>query len=764
MFLSTSCDNSSSDIDSSASEKPADTGSSALSYDFITRNRSFMGGSLIYNPDGLNNQLTCGTKIGVRLGILQAIQQTVNTISGIDYSSIPEDVVITLNENDTLENISIEGAELKSEYQVIYQDLPEKAVYGYISIDSVSPEEISLSFTKFSSDGSRSSSSSYTISKGTKCDINGDYIPDLAYDEPPILRAGYGNALYLTFLCDEGSCRTSMFYTFNGKEIQAGYRAAADESEEGNQALPEEGFYGVNSDGHFIFITHQATTPSSAQTFNPVFGDYIVGIATDSDSQTEITGIQASPDSEEENADSQSLTISSNCFTVVSGTSDPKFFSVIDFEKYTYGYDYRPYQFPDSSNGPKALLDALCKNEEIRKAVTDLYHTYKTGELPEASRDVITLLNRILKAKDTVYTIACANGYKDEYEKYESDTSVVITVNTLARRIIDKCYSQSPTADIKSAELANIYPNLYVNIGNKDSISTYPADDFSRSASSTYSDYEAKMKKTNEKWSKFSSFTLNRIRYTDKKNNTKSVHLKNDLGLTLSAGIKGYLSVTSSCLEAQIGAAIYVNLDTNIAQLAANGFLNILLSGLKIGVMDKQIFIGPVPCVYGTEIFVGTLINTDASVKIYFTGLYGGEANFGSKYGIKWKYFVPKPYFSTFASGSAINETEFYIGVDTSSAEIEWEPYVKVIPSFGIGFECVSIRGSVPVTAGLNIKNKIDSGNLTTESAKLKLNASFSPYFEAKVLNIIEIRKTFATLNLMNATLRLYPLPVQWID
>ncbi len=42
----------------------------SLSYDYITKNRGFIGGSLIYNPSGTGSQLSAGTKVGIRLGKL----------------------------------------------------------------------------------------------------------------------------------------------------------------------------------------------------------------------------------------------------------------------------------------------------------------------------------------------------------------------------------------------------------------------------------------------------------------------------------------------------------------------------------------------------------------------------------------------------------------------------------------------------------------------------------------------------------------------
>ncbi len=764
-FIFLSCEDVSSDGDlSSGSNVSSDNektpASSSLSYDYITKNRSFIGGSLIYNPTGFNNQLESGTKIGVRLGTLQGIEQPVTKISGIDYSSPHQEVEINLNEDDSLSSISIDGASLKSDYQMIYEDLPEKAVYGYISVNSVSQEQISFTFTSYSLDGSRFSESSYVISKGETCDINGDYIADISYDTPPIMRSGYSDALWLTFLCNESTCKTTMFYTFTEKEKEAGYRAATNsDSSEDNSSLPKEGFYGINSDGRFIFIKHQGNSTATEQDFKAVFGDFVVGISTEN---KDISEIEASAVSEGTEIEGQSFSISSECYTVVSGTSDPKFFSVIDFENYVYKYTYTKYQFPDSEKGPKALLDELCKNDMIRDEITKLYASYKTGALPEEAREVISLLNKILNTKSTVYTIACENGYKDLYEALEADTDI-IPATTLARRIIDKCYTQSPKADIKAAEISNIYPNLFVNIGSSREIEYDSADNLSRSICSTYNEYDTKNKKISKKWSEFSSISLSTILLKDNEGKTHKIMLQKDMGLTLSAGMKGSLSVNSSCARANVGAAIYINLNADVTQLVATNLLNILVDGMQLGLKDVPIHIGPVPCVFGVIVIIGTKLSTDLSPRICFTGLYGGEANFGAKYGIDWWWGIPYPYFSTFASGNAICETEAYIGVKGTDKTLEWGPYVKVIPSFGIGWSKVSIRGSVPITASLNIKNNFTGNEAFTEFAKLNISSNFEPYFEAKILDMIKIKKTFTSIKLLDGTLRMYPLPIMWM-
>ena len=245
-----------------------------LSYSYLTANRGFIGGSLIWNPDTGASQLTSGTKIGVRLGKLKtvsvsykegAITDSVLEISQSDF----EDAEFTSSDANGVYTTTL-GTTLKgSKSKTIYQDQPEYAEYGYLSVNGVNADSISLTYTKVDSDNSKSSSS-IIIQKGKTYDLNGDGNADLKYDEPKIQRSGYSGARWLTFVNDDNKPYSSMFFTFTTSAARAGYRASTEEAE-----MVEEGLYGVNNRGDFIYIS-RSTSPSDSAWKGAAYGDYIV--------------------------------------------------------------------------------------------------------------------------------------------------------------------------------------------------------------------------------------------------------------------------------------------------------------------------------------------------------------------------------------------------------------------------------------------------------------------------------------------------------
>lgn len=745
----------------------------ALSFNYVTKNRGFIGGSVIYNPNGTNNQLEAGTKLGIRLGYLQTNYATVTQLEGVDFDSTDE-ITIDIDENG---GQTITGGTVTSHLliQQVSEDIPNRAHYGFLDITSVDEDKISFSATIFSADGKSHTTISKTIATGEGCDLNGDDNDDLKYDVPPIKRTDYDNARWLTFICDESSAHTTMYFTFTKAERDAGYRSAA---ESDGASTPEEGFYGVNSDGRFIFL--QKTSNRENGVIEPsagaVFGDFVLGMDKDTktfgseldENDVKATDIEGAAQTD---AVATQTSVNANSYTVIGSSGS----NALDFESYTYAYNYAKSQFPDQENGPKDLLEKLVATAD--KVIGDKTYSVKnkikalnndSDTLPVTVDKQISLLNNILSDEDTVKTIAYANGLKDNYDGLVADTTITISGQKYARRIIDKCYTQSPKADIKSPDIANIYPFAFANVGSVLD-SDYSAarsvyyDDVSsaRSVSSSYDDFKKKRDTINKKWSEFSSLYIKKATWEDENHKKKTINFKNDLGLELAGGLKGGCSISGSKTQVDLGAVIYVNLDASAEQLANNG-LKILMSGFKLGIPDTQIQIGPVPVVYGCAVVIGFNFSASINPHLCFIGMYGGETSFGATYGIKYKWgFIPYPYFDTFGSGNKICETEAFIGFDTSKKfDVTWGPWVTVSPSVGLGWSSLSVRGSVPVTASFEMTNEFPTFKI--KKAALGLKVQVVPYFELSVLKIIHIRKDFGKWTVVDGKLVFIPAPVHW--
>lgn len=282
------------DIDSSSNEGSGDS-NAPLSYSYLTQNRGYIGGSLIWNPDKGASQLKPGTKVAVRLGRL-----TEKTINLKEYDSTTnveiKDSDFTISDFESNENATTSfkttfngGSSTKK----VFEDNPSKAIYGYISIESIDANSIRFTYTRVSENNSKSSKS-VEIQKGKSADLNGDGYADIKYDEPDIQRTGYNGARWLTFINEKTKPYSSMYYTFTTSAARAGYRATTEEAE-----IVEEGLYGVNSEGNFIYITYK-DDPDNYDGLT--HGDYIVSLSqykktgTDDDIYATITDGDKIPD------------------------------------------------------------------------------------------------------------------------------------------------------------------------------------------------------------------------------------------------------------------------------------------------------------------------------------------------------------------------------------------------------------------------------------------------------------------------------------
>ena len=126
---------------------------SPMSFTFLTANRCYIGGSLIWNPGTKAGQLSAGTKIGVRIGKLTKITESIPVMDG----SQTEYVV-----NGSSFNSWSDLSRSPSTTKVRYEDEPSKAEYGYLIVNSISADSINLTYTKVDSNN-RASSKSFSI-------------------------------------------------------------------------------------------------------------------------------------------------------------------------------------------------------------------------------------------------------------------------------------------------------------------------------------------------------------------------------------------------------------------------------------------------------------------------------------------------------------------------------------------------------------------------------------------------------------------------
>lgn len=777
----------------------------SLSYDYITKNRGFIGGSLIYNPSGTGSQLSAGTKVGIRLGKLDEKKTNLTDLSSLS-SGEHEDNTNYWVDKSTAENMGVAeakpsqplfGGTVKEE--VLYEDIPSEAIYGYLSIDSISESNIKLTFTKVSSDNTKFSQQ-FSIDEGQTADLDEDGNPDLKYAKPVITRTGYANARWLTFICSEEDCSTAMFYTFTKSAARAGYRATTQEAE-----MIEPGLYGVNTSNNFIFIQYGKEKPSSLA--GMAYGDYVVSLPNDNptieitdaiaaaDDKINVKDIEFDdngvPTSEPQSKVNVEFYNFSYAITNPGEPDTPTATSIEEYDPDSFNYKYFAWQFPDPENGPKYLLEEICAKESVKTALkAAVGESFNEGGSTE---QVLSYLNKALDSKEVFTAVVNAFITKPTEKQSVTDKYNSSAANdkiTCVRQTFDQIYSESPDADIDSPDVGNIYPWMYVCAGSPDYdtesdsavlVNAFCDDNFDgyRSAHKSFDGFEKARKKVRDEWSKFYGVYLSSVLLRPANKETKDaerwVNAK-DIAIILAAGIKGNINDTKGHTDFTLGAAFYIDIDLNLSSLmkglgdpqfseAIKKYLKYKLSGREIGISDKQVPGTPVPIVYSLAIQFGFTIDIGhLNPRLCFIGLYGGEGTVNLDYGVKRNWCLVYPYLNASATGKAHYPTEFYFGLtgDLSQPyDMKAGPYIKIIPSIGIGCTAVSARASLPTQVGLLATCGVNQSSKLKEIA-MTIDVGFNPYAEVKVWKF-KLRKDFANVPLLKHKVRFYPTPVQWM-
>ncbi len=777
------------------------TDSYTLTYDYLTSNRNFIGGSLIYDPEASDSltQIEKGTKIGVRLGRLQAKTVSVNTFpagtTSITSSETDDSLRGLSNDITSVVSVSsiVSGGSLTS--RVRYEDQPEKAVYGYINIDSVSPEAISLTFVKVSSDNS-TSSKSIVLSTDESCDLDSDGVSELKWAAPPLKRTGYSDkARYLTFINKEDSTSSAMFYTFSDSAARAGYRATGNQTEN-----IDTGLYAVNSEGDFVWLYYDE--PGSDDVM--AYGDYIVclpskeGFTEDSFvlSNTEFASLpedNPGTDTNEfldgvanvETSDSN-INFGGKAY-VITNSKNNSMKAIDEFSDYVLDYLYFDWQFPDPENGPAVLLSDLCTDESIKNLI-------QAGENSD-----IEVLNNALSNENFVDAVLNASVLSAE-KKSSFKTAWNMAGNNdrikYSRILIDELYDASPSATIEGPEMTNIYPDMCLNLGSignlaeflysgEDEVAVESDAEASRTVHSKWSDYQKRHKELEKEWDRFYKIDLSQvILFPATKGKSIKINPKS-AGLYFGAGLRASCSVTKRQAAFGLGFAIWLDLDFTIDSLnvlleqvlkTTNNSMSesaaitmaeklMLLFGdkvkkLEIKVADVNINVCGVPLVFGGAVKTGFNFNLgNYNPHLCFSGMYGGEFSVGASYGVEW--FL-SPYFYPYATGKGIHSTEFYVGLENSSAstaDITFEPWICFTPSAGLGVSALSIRMSLPIKTGIHTVVSV-APKVKLKEMGLFLGVNFQPYMEVD-LKVVKLRKNFCNLPVLNHNLILIPTPVR---
>ena len=464
-------------------------------YDTISA-LAYIGGSVVYNPENLSSaQLYNGANIAIHLGRVSPTQ-----IIAKVYKNTLQDESLTWGWK---ESVPVDSVELVDDYNV----------YGYLKIQSVSPSSICFVYHKFSDDG-KETTSTHTIRNGNSLDLNGDSHADLKYTPLLPIRTGFDGAMCLQFISDQEAGYTTMYATITDEDLSRNARSFT--------GYENSTFYGVNSNGSFIYIKEESDTTfnsrAAIEEFSTVglsHGDYIinsadgeiyavVGDVPEDDIDINENKFQVTDDNNSDSTDDLFLKEDGDYTLEEEGTELEEFFT----------YLYRENQFADKEKGPQALLqqlpkevlintelnletcstqDALLELSQILLTITTtdkiVAAKVKEGEpgLSEEDKSYIQFI--LLEYVEAVFNKDIYNVIKGEIESNGiTDTATIDTLMAkywttdyfdikepdllqaysdliaLNRSCIERYYPESPRAIVDIPEVSNVYPLMSLNI------------------------------------------------------------------------------------------------------------------------------------------------------------------------------------------------------------------------------------------------------------------------------------------------------------
>ena len=192
---------------------------------------SFTGGYAVYNPENeAGSHIINGAKIATRLGKVHRVDLG----DGSAYFQVDE----------------------------------SKQVYGFITVDSVSKDEITFTYYQFSGDKNEKNAQkigTHTLGKFQSCDLDGDGIPDIGWTVPPFRRKGFEKAMYLQTLSDPDRQNTTMIAIIPLQYARSCYPG---------------GLMAVNPYGQFIVNKYDVGSANRAAITSVSNGDYVFDAQT----------------------------------------------------------------------------------------------------------------------------------------------------------------------------------------------------------------------------------------------------------------------------------------------------------------------------------------------------------------------------------------------------------------------------------------------------------------------------------------------------
>lgn len=687
-------------------------------YNVLSHN-SFMGGSLLYSPNG-TGQLSSGRTFGVRFGALQ--KSTKQAEGGGSFD--------------------------------IYEDVDDAERYGTIHIISIDKNSIYFTSSIYSKDGKSKSTGTFNLKTGDSADINNDGKMDVTYKVPGIKRPFYGDARYLTFIVNEKGLYTTMFSHYD-KEVA-------------NETI--SGFFGINVDGNFLMLTDKE--PDSVPG-GFADGDFIIYYCDPTDTDlpdpngntikkysyaqagVKVYGVVAEVNNTDGSYKGVGLKTAAD-FNITTTAND-------NWEEFETFY-YISEQFPDE-DGPKELLKAFPES-------------LWPSNIDSLTKDqCVTELNKILVNKTSVekifaaiksdYDIDIIKDFTTEEKKYydayttaeynpSNRSDAVADYLVVIRPYIDSFYDDSPDGQTDIPDFANAYAYLALDMGKISSAdqsqnALYDSARITKSAS--YDDYLNKNKALTNKFAIYRSTDVD-------------LGKASDFGAKLQVGVRGDMTITKKRTHGYLGVAALATYELDGSSIPVVQNKTLISTSKSVG---KTFLAGYVPMNIRMDGNFTVTMDVEAVINNFyagFTGLYEGQINFGVNYSI----IPPKVSFDFGRYGNA--DAEWYAGkkekdvdITLNQAKLTLHPAFNFSLGGGIGPEYVFANLTLPVNLVGNIPYTWDRDKKELVKEDKTVNTTIKVGAEiAAVLPIkdIKISKDFEILTVFDKQLNLNTM--KWKD
>ena len=365
----------------------------------------YMGGSVLYSPKDPNaNQLAQGAIVATRIGKVEKTD-----LGGGEYSY----------------------KNSKSEYEL-----------GFISVDSISKEEISFSYYKFPNSDSDKyvAAGKFTLCENETADLNGDGIADVRYSKPLPGRKGYKNNMWLTFLCDvEAGDSAAMFSIIPMQYSRSVY---------------PNGLLGINTEGQYIVNKYNVGTNSRSVVSNIAYGDYVLD--TEANTLARYVGEQRSSRSAARAIGDGEL----EAVEQISASASPEEF------------EFKANEFTDEFNINELL--SVMPSSIVAENFSGHSIAENVAYLNRLIRDP-AFLNKLVEGKP--------GDVADEIRAELASAPISCEVERVlfCRHALSLMYPEyCPEVNLFSQSLSNVLPWLYIDFG--DALKNEDADDSSRAS------------------------------------------------------------------------------------------------------------------------------------------------------------------------------------------------------------------------------------------------------------------------------------------